>query len=356
MSRVGQIQSGFAELAKTFIKGEVSEIVKEDDHYPDVPFRDSLYMKAQEVGFLALLLSEEAGGVGETPKTLTEVLYVMSKTDASVAAVILCQAFAHSLLAKAEKESLAEDVGFIASTIYDDPFDLPDTVTALKEGKSFALSGSLEGMALAPVASAYLLPAVLEGSTALFLVKGNGGVSTSEPIVTLGLRACPMAGLTLQGAEGILVAEGEAAMDAYRRAVDDLRGVVVAIQAGIIAGCFEEAVPYAKERWQGFKQIIDHEQVRAELGRIAACMLACEEMFRCASEGQEDKKASPAALQFLAGEMAVESTLLGVQILGGNGYMEDFGQEKRLRDAKQVQGIFGRKDLILQDLARELIV
>jgi alkylation response protein AidB-like acyl-CoA dehydrogenase len=31
----------------------------------------------------------------------------------------------------------------------------------------------------------------------------------------------------------------------------------------------------------------------------------------------------------------------GVQILGGYGYMHDYGQEKRMRDAKQVQAIFG---------------
>jgi len=348
--------SGVADLARDFIKGEIVDAVKEDDHYPDVPFRDPLYEKAEEVGFLNLLLPEEVGGVGETVEALAEVLYVMSKTDASVAAVILCQAFAHRLLTRAGRESLAQDIGFIATTVYDDPLDLPGTVTASKKGDSFPLRGRLEYVALAPVASAYLLPAVLEGQTALFLVKGDGGVSPGEPLLTLGLRACPVADLTLDGAEGILVAAGDTAPDIYGRAADDLRGAVVAIHAGIVAGCFEEAAAYARDRYQGYKQIIDHEQVRAELGRIAATMLVSEGLFRCAchNHASHEEDLLPSAAQVLVGEMAAESTTFGVQILGGNGYMADFGQEKRMRDAKQVQGIFGRKDLILQDLTVKL--
>ena len=56
----------------------------------------------------------------------------------------------------------------------------------------------------------------------------------------------------------------------------------------------------------------------------------------------------------MVGEMAVESATNGVQILGGSGYMDDFGQAKRMRDAKQAQGIFGRKDLLIQDLFKRM--
>ena len=40
-------------------------------------------------------------------------------------------------------------------------------------------------------------------------------------------------------------------------------------------------------------------------------------------------------------EMACDVTIDGVQLLGGNGYMKDYGQEKRLRDAKQAQALLG---------------
>lgn len=38
---------------------------------------------------------------------------------------------------------------------------------------------------------------------------------------------------------------------------------------------------------------------------------------------------------------ACDLTTNGVQVLGGVGYMKDFGQEKRMRDAKQVQALLG---------------
>ena len=94
------------------------------------------------------------------------------------------------------------------------------------------------------------------------------------------------------------------------------------------------------------------------LGRVAVNMLAARQLFRSISYGDKsgvDGHAA-AAVQVMCGEAAVDASILGVQILGGNGYMEDYGQEKRMRDAKQVQGIFGRKDLVLQDIAEALAV
>ena len=40
-------------------------------------------------------------------------------------------------------------------------------------------------------------------------------------------------------------------------------------------------------------------------------------------------------------ELACEATSDGIQILGGYGYMKDYGQEKRYRDARMVQALLG---------------
>jgi alkylation response protein AidB-like acyl-CoA dehydrogenase len=350
-------------LARDFVKGEITEAVREDDRFPYAPFRESLYKKAEEVGFLSLLLPEEAGGVGETVGALAEVLYEISKTDASVAAVILCQAFAHRLLVGAGQESLAKDAGLIAVTLYDDPVDLPAGVIASEIDGSYRLEGMLDYMVLAPVARSYLVPALLNGKTALFLVGGEVGVvggevgvKMDEPLQPLGLRACPVADLRLEEVEDVLPVAKEGAQGIYLEAVRDMRGAVAAVSAGIIAGCFEEARAYAPERYQGYRQIIEHQQVRAELGRIAVEMMVARELFRSICRRDASGVGGPveAAVQVAAGESAVEASILGVQILGGNGYMEDYGQEKRMRDAKQVQGIFGMKDLVLQDITEAL--
>ncbi len=341
-----------AVLAREFARGEIADAVKEDDRYPDAPFRESLYRRAAEVGFLSFLLPEEAGGVGETTAALAEALAVIAKTDASVSAVILCQAFAHRVLAGAGKEDLVGDDGLVAATLYEDPLDPPAGVTASGKADPYILDGALEYAVLAPVASSYLLPARLDGEEAIFLVKKGKGVIAGEPLLTLGLRACPVADLELEGANGMLVAAGDAARSVYREAVEDMRGAVAAIHAGIIAGSLEEATAYARERYQGWKQIIDHGQIRAYLGRMAAAAAVAEELYRSAGGDGSPREGEllPAAVQLMVGEMAVESTMNGVQVLGGNGYMDDYGQAKRMRDAKQAQGIFGPRDLVIQDI------
>lgn len=341
-------------VARDFATGELAETVGEDDHYPDTPFPESMYRKADEVGFLSFLLPEEAGGLGETPAALSEVLFELSLVDPSVAAVFLCQGFAHLLLAGAGCTGLAEGRGFVASTIYDDPFDLQSGVEAIAENGTYRLRGELETVALAPVATAFIVPSSLGEERALFFVQDMGGVSMAEPLVSLGLRSCPVGDLSLEHAEGFMIACGTAAEDLYRSAVAEMRGAVAAISAGIIAGCVREGVGYCKERYQGFRQIIDHGQIRAELGRITAEGEAARELFRSAYRNTDGAQLA-SAVQLVAGEMAARATIDGVQVLGGYGYMQDYGQEKRLRDAKQVQAIFGRKDLIIQDLAASLL-
>lgn len=53
-------------------------------------------------------------------------------------------------------------------------------------------------------------------------------------------------------------------------------------------------------------------------------------------------------------ELACELVNDGVQVLGGNGYMKDYGQEKRYRDARQVQALLGSVPLKKLALIKEI--
>ncbi|MFH1149567.1 MAG: acyl-CoA dehydrogenase family protein [Actinomycetota bacterium] len=338
-------------MVREFAEKEIREAVPEDDLYPDTGFREPLYARAGEVGFLSLLVPEDAGGPGECPAALAEVLYELSRVDASVAAVFFCQAFAHSVLCAAGRADLAAAEGLIASTVYDDPLDLAGGLSAAEGPDGWLLSGSCEDVALGPVAASLLLPASTGDGTALFLVPVGEEVRLSEPLLTLGLRACPLCDISLDSAPATLVASGTAALDAYVGSVGLMRGPAAAISAGITAGSLKEGLEYCRGRYQGYKLIIDHEQMRAELGRIRAEALASRELFRSACrDGGADGGSLGLAVQLLAGEMAARATTDGVQVLGGYGYCHDCGQEKRMRDAKQAQCFFGCKELMLQDL------
>ena len=117
------------------------------------------------------------------------------------------------------------------------------------------------------------------------------------------------------------------------------------MSVGLMKGSFKEALEYAADRYQGGRQIIDWGQVRMMLANMAiltrigeSCLAAACRELDDAAPGWE-KTAVAAAIHL--GELANRATTDGVQLLGGNGYMKDYGQEQRMRDARQVQSLLG---------------
>ena len=58
-----------------------------------------------------------------------------------------------------------------------------------------------------------------------------------------------------------------------------------------------------------------------------------------AGRSRWEQKSRAAALHIQ--KAACEATTDGVQVMGGVGYMKDYGQEKRMRDARQLQSLLG---------------
>ena len=53
--------------------------------------------------------------------------------------------------------------------------------------------------------------------------------------------------------------------------------------------------------------------------------------------------------------MAADATTDGIQLLGGYGYMKDYGQEKRFRDAKQIQVLMGLNPMLRLKYVKRII-
>jgi alkylation response protein AidB-like acyl-CoA dehydrogenase len=102
---------------------------------------------------------------------------------------------------------------------------------------------------------------------------------------------------------------------------------------------------YTAQREQGGRKIREWSEMKMMLADMAINInvgeMAVVGAIR-AIESQEkgwEQKALAAAIHIQ--EAAVQATTDGVQALGGVGYMQDFGQEKRFRDAKHIQACFG---------------
>jgi alkylation response protein AidB-like acyl-CoA dehydrogenase len=117
------------------------------------------------------------------------------------------------------------------------------------------------------------------------------------------------------------------------------------MNAGIMRGSFNEAMAYAKERFQGGCEIINWSEVSMLLAGMAIKVNVAEmcvaQSCQAIDLGGEDWGPSVTAAAIHIHELACEAVTDGIQVLGGNGYMKDYGQEKRYRDARQVQALLG---------------
>jgi alkylation response protein AidB-like acyl-CoA dehydrogenase len=355
--QIGDELKAFLELAEKFAKKELEPKALELDHYPHSPFNQAALKAAQDTGILQLTLSESLGGSGQGMAALSVILARMAEADAGFASVVFIDAIAQAAIAKWADKDKAQNFfkhpGLCGFPVYAPLVDLPLGVTAEKDGKDYLLNGNFSSLALAPVSQSMIVPAEVKGTgkASLFLLnKETPGLQIGAPVLSLGLHNCPLADIELSGVEAgpenLLGKEGQAG-DEYPNLCARFGGPWAALGHGVMAGSYKAAESFARDRYQGGKQIIDHDQVRVMLANIA--MLVEVSGAACMSASRNADSGKDAAANFAAGifvtDAATRATTDGVQCLGGYGYMHDYGQEKRMRDAKQIQAMFGPSTL-----------
>ncbi len=350
--------TAYQDLASRFAKKELEPSALETDRYPFADFNENAVRVASSIGLLGLCLPEDYGGSGLGMRELAAVLEVIAATDASVAALLLSQTLARLALIELGPEATVrkwaavnegEEVPLIGSPLYSDPEDLPETVMATAANGGFKLNGEMSYLACLPVAGALIIPAVMDGSgsRAMFLVDAaSEGVKASEPVVSLGLRGMPVGDVEFQNvnvpAEGKLGSDDAAS--AFAVVANRFRGPIAAIALGTLSGSYCHALDYAQERYQGKREIINHHMVRNMLSGMASWLdlgsAAVAQACNMADHGMKGSSELISIQELIVSAVARGATD-GVQILGGYGYMHEYGQEKRMRDAKQLQAMFG---------------
>jgi alkylation response protein AidB-like acyl-CoA dehydrogenase len=350
-----ELQS-FKDLALSFAKKELAPNRESNDRYPFGPFFDECLSRAWEVGFLGITLPEDLGGTGQGIGELCVILDCICRADASLGGIIFTNALSQEIILKAGGSELlgrvflnARDArdSLIALPSLNNPSEISHVAEARKENGSYLLSGAVEYVVLGGLAPRALIPGRIQGSGySYFLVDlKDKGVSASEPVLSLGLHACPAVDLTLEGVKAELVGmEGEGA-GYFAQASDRMQVAAAAMSLGIMKGSFDEACEYAKTRFQGGREIVNWSELRMMLAemaiRIKVSDLALAAACRAVEAQETDWVLCSRAAAIHIQSLACELTTDGIQALGGYGYMQDYGQEKRFRDAKHIQSLLG---------------
>jgi len=129
-----------------------------------------------------------------------------------------------------------------------------------------------------------------------------------------------------------MIAMGEQAAGLAMSLAGNLCLVVAAAAAGVIEVAHEKALAYTAERYQGGRMIIDHTHLQNMLGNLASDAMTCVGSLTNASFSPKDVSLAIGTKIHIT-ECAVRSCSDAVQLLGGYGYMREYGLEKALRDA-----------------------
>ncbi len=282
--------------------------------------------QAGELGMLAALLPESLGGGGLDDYAFCLVLEEIATKEAGIATSLLVHNAALFPASLGESEipaSWLEPSSFPACLAY--PCEIRENEGKLDGGAAFAFNA----------VDSRIITLLLQdqGEISVALVeREEKGVEVNADPYQMGLRAARAGSILLRGAKPLQVFPGANIKETVERIL--FLGLA-SIAVGITRNSLERSYAYAKERYQGGKIIIQHQQMRLFLAE----MLTSIEQSRAAiNRACATPELVPAASAWLlATSRAVQSATDGVQIHGGYGYMRDYGMERLMRDAKYCQ-------------------
>lgn len=346
----------FNDMAHSFAKKELAARVHEYEFPYEIEIA-GVVETARETGLFGINLPMDWGGTGLNAAALSGILKEISAVDAGMAGVLFTHAAALGIIATAAEsdQENCRSIYQLASSPEGTPLafqsynspeesDLPEVVGEDK----YLMSGRLSLLVLGGMARYAVAAGARNGGKgySYYLIDLAGeGVTKSGPILTLGFQSCQAVDIDLKDVPAMLIGSEGKGESYFEQMQGSMSLPGAAISLGIMEGSFKEALDYAGERYQGGRNIVDWSAVRMKLAEMAIGVEvgnSCLFGIRCAWDSNstnKDRSALAAAIHL--GDLACSIASEGVQLLGGNGYMKDYGQEKRMRDARQARSLLG---------------
>ena len=260
-----------------------------------------------------------------------------------------------------------EHVGSLAMSEAGSGSDVVSMSTrAEKRGASYVLNGTKMWITNAPHADTLVVYAKTDpaagprGITAFIVEKGMSGFSVSPKLDKLGMRGSDTAELVFEDCE----VPGENVLGAVNGGVKVLmsgldyeRAVLAAGSLGIMQAALDLVVPYAHARKQFGQPIGTFQLVQAKIADMYVTLNAARAyvyaVARACDRGETTREDAAGAILF-ASEAATRTALDAIQVLGGNGYINDYPAGRLLRDAKLYEIGAGTSEIRRMLIGREL--
>jgi isovaleryl-CoA dehydrogenase len=237
---------------------------------------------------------------------------------------------------------------------------------AEKKGDRYILNGSKMWITNGPEAETLVVYAKTDpeagprGITAFLIEKGFKGFSTAQKLDKLGMRGSDTCELVFQDcevpAENVLGEVG-GGVKILMSGLDYERVVLAAGPLGLMQACVDAVMPYVHERKQFGSSIGEFQLVQAKLADMYVTMNASKayvySVAKACDRGETTREDAAGAILYAA-ENATKLALDAIQLLGGNGYTNEYPVGRLLRDAKLYEIGAGTSEIRRMLIGREL--
>jgi isovaleryl-CoA dehydrogenase len=373
---LGETLDMLREQVQAFVAAELAPRAAQIDR--DNEFPVDMWRKFGDMGLLGVTVGEEYGGAG-----LGYLAHVIAMEEISRASASVALSYgAHSNLCvnqinrngSAEQKAKylpklisGEHIGALAMS---EPNAGSDVVSmklrADKQGDRYVLNGSKMWITNGPDADTYVIYAKTDinagprGITAFIVERDSKGFSRSPKLDKLGMRGsntCELVFQDVEAPEENILGTLNGGAKVLMSGLDYERVVLSGGPTGIMQACMDVVVPYIHDRQQfgqsiGEFQLIQgkvadmYTQLNASRAYLYAVAQACD-------RGQTTRKDAAGVILYTA-ERATQMALDAIQILGGNGYINDFPTGRLLRDAKLYEIGAGTSEIRRMLIGREL--
>jgi len=343
-------------------------------------FPRDLWLQMGDLGLLGMTAHEDFGGSGLGYLAHVLVMEAISAGDAGIglsygAHSNLCINQLDKHATQAQKERYLPDlcsgqaIGALAMSepnAGSDVVSMKTTATAVDGG--FHLNGSKMWITNAPDADTLIVYAKTDpkagkkGITAFIVESSYDGFSVGQKLDKLGMRASTTAPIFFN--DCFVPSENQLGplnqgVQVLMSGLDYERLVLAAGPIGIMQACLDVAVPYARERHQFNQPIGDFELIQGKLAdmytRMNATRAYVYTIAHAADRGHVNLRKDSAACILMAAEHATQCALDAIQLLGGNGYINEYPTGQLLRDAKLYEIGAGTSEIRRMLIGRELV-
>jgi alkylation response protein AidB-like acyl-CoA dehydrogenase len=348
--------------------------IDETDEFPHDAHRALVDAELMAVGY-----PEEFGGSGESSLAFAVLVEEVSRASASVSLIPLVSRLGAIPVMLAGSDDLKRELlGGIASGTHLMSYALTEPGSGSdagsmrtryeRTGGGFRLDGTKRFITGAGVSDRYTVFAQgdpekrSKGISAFVIHADDPGFSVGKSEEKMGIKGSPTREIYLDGVEipeDRLIGEEGRGFSYAMRTLDYSRPSIAAQALGIAQGAFDVAARYVTEREQFGKKIAEFEALQFMLADMATQIEAARLLtYRAAAacDAQDPRLTYVASIAKLhASDTAMRVTTDAVQLLGGYGYMREYGVERMMRDAKITQIYEGTNQIQRVVIARQIL-